>query len=61
MSDSVSGIKRITPTYPVKPSQPSSKDREPGGQRRKRPESGDDPSPPRDDDDRPANTIDEHV
>ncbi len=56
MSDWMSGIKQITPSYPVKPVQPSNKDREPGEERKKKREL---PEKERPDDDRP--TIDDHV
>lgn len=61
MQETISGIYRIPPTYPVKPVQPPSKDRE--TDRRKKPQ----PEVPehRDDDDSPSDddkpTIDEHV
>lgn len=62
MSDFISSIKYITPTYPVKPTQPAQKDRQ--TDRRKKPKY----EPPdhdgqehndRDDEHKP--TIDEHV
>lgn len=57
MSDGITGIKIIKPTYPVKPVQPSNKDRE-SGKRRK-----DSPLPKTNDaeesDDKP--TIDEYI
>ena len=56
MSDNISGIKNIKPSYPVKPVTPSQRDRE-SGKRKK------DPPPPDrgtdDDDDKPA--IDEYI
>lgn len=58
MSDFVSGIKHIGPSYPVKPAQPAQKDRETGNRRKKKQEpdaDADDHS----DDDKPS--IDEHV
>lgn len=60
MADYISGIKRITPSYPVKPVQPVHKDRE--TDRRKKPR-----EEPRDDDDTESPdgerkpTIDERV
>lgn len=65
MADYFSGIKPITPTYPVKPTQPANKEREPGGRDKKRRESDQSPKPNEDNhgndspDDKP--TIDEHV
>ncbi len=63
MPDSISGIKYINPTYPVKPVQPARKDRE--TDRRKKPnydapdQGEDDRNDDLDGDRRP--TIDEHV
>ena len=57
MSDLISGIRQIGPTYPVKPVSPIQKDREPGERHKKetpKPEHED-----LDDDDKP--TIDELV
>ena len=60
MADYISGIKHITPSYPVKPLQPVQKDRQTG--RRQKPKYD-----PRDDedgdgsDDENKPTIDEHV
>jgi len=66
MADYFSGIKPITPTYPVRPGQPANKDSETGKRKKKEEEeeeqlrrSGDDPGADRDYDDKPA--IDEHV
>lgn len=63
MADFVSGIKPITPSYPVRPAQPAQKDREPGGRRKKQddpePKSTEDSAPDHDGDDLP--TIDERV
>ena len=56
MSDFVGGIKHIGPTYPVKPVQPTQKDRETGNRRQKRHKPDTDKH---DDDQKP--TIDEHV
>ena len=57
MSDGISGIKIINPTYPVKPVQPSNKDRESGKKRK------DSPQPkvnePEEPNDKP--TIDEYI
>ncbi len=61
MADFVSGIKNITPTYPVRPTQPAQKDREPGGQRKKRRDSGTDEYNPDGHDHNDKPTIDEHV
>ena len=38
MSDKFTGIGNIRPTYPIKPVEPSGKDRPSGERRRKRPE-----------------------
>lgn len=62
MADYISGIKHITPTYPVKPVQPAHKDRE--TDRRKKPtdERRDQDDERHDDDsDERKPTIDEHV
>lgn len=58
MSDFVGGIKHIGPSYPVKPVQPTQKDRETGNRnkKRQRPE-----TERRDDDDDKDRHIDEHV
>lgn len=58
MQNLTSGIKQITPTYPIRPVQPSQKDREPGGKKRRK-ESDRPPDNDRDDEDKP--TIDELV
>ena len=57
MSDLVSGIKNITPAYPLKPVQPAQKDRE-AGNRKKPPR---DRKEKHDKDDDKKTTIDEHV
>ncbi len=58
MADFISGINRIGPSYPVKPVQPTQKDRE-TDDRKKQPQ--DEPEhEDRDDDDRKP-IIDEHV
>lgn len=57
MSDFVTGIKHIGPTYPVKPVQPTQKDRETGNRRKNRQE----PDVEKRDDDDNKQTIDEHV
>jgi hypothetical protein len=56
MQDFIGGIKQIGPTYPVKPIQPTQKDRKPGERSQKEP-------PPRtgDDDHDEKPSIDEHV
>ena len=62
MADYLSGIRNITPTYPVKPVQPANKDRE--TDRRKKPQDerrDPDESQRHDDDDERKPTIDEHV
>ena len=65
MADYFSGIKPISPTYPVRPGQPANKDREPGKRKnsekeRERPQRpGDTPETDSDYDDKPS--IDEHV
>lgn len=58
MSDFVGGIKHIGPSYPVKPVQPTQKDRETGSRRKKRQEPDTDK---RDGDDDQQPHIDEHV
>ena len=60
MSDSVSGIKNVPPTYPVRPTQPAQKDREPSQQRKKRRQPDTEPRDS-DDDSHDKPTIDEHV
>ena len=57
MSDIISGIKPVIPSYPVRPVQPAQKDREPGEKKRK--DRGRQESTDRQDDNGP--TIDEHV
>ena len=59
MSDIFSGIKNIGPSYPIKPVQPTQKDREPGSRPKKRQQ----PDTERrdDDDDEQTPHIDEHV
>lgn len=57
MSDPISGINNMTPTYPVKPAQPSNKDREPGKRKKERPAQDKESSD--DDDNEPL--IDEYV
>lgn len=63
MTDFVSGIKQISPTYPVKPVQPVHKDRETDRRRKpnyETPEKDDDrETEPQDGEHKP--TIDEHV
>jgi hypothetical protein len=61
MADYLGGIKHIGPSYPVKPVQPTQKERETGGRnkKRQRPESENEPIK-RDDDDQTPH-IDEHV
>lgn len=65
MDKFLSGITPVPPTYPVRPGQPVSKDREPGKRRKKEenkehpPQSVDEPAVGDDHDDKPA--IDEHV
>ena len=56
MSETFSGIKQISPSYPVKPVRPAQKDRQTGKRERPRDERKSDD---RDDDDKPL--IDEHV
>lgn len=61
MQETISGIYRIPPTYPVKPVQPPNKDRE--TDRRKKPQD-EAPEKKDDDGDKPGDhkpTIDEHV
>lgn len=61
MADFVSGIKPITTTYPVKPTQPAHKEREPDSQRKKRREPDDEKRDPDEHDSDGNSTIDEHV
>ena len=42
MADFISGIQKIGPAYPLKPAQPTQKDREPGKRRKKQPQPGPD-------------------
>jgi len=57
MSDGISGIKIISPSYPVKPVQPSHKDRE-SGKRQKDPQKTE-PDLENESSDKPA--IDEYI
>jgi hypothetical protein len=57
MSDGISGIKIITPSYPVKPVQPAQKDRESGKRERDPPASESDSD--HEDNDKPV--IDEYI
>lgn len=65
MADYLSGIKPITPTYPVRPGHSANKDREPGKRKNREDEeerpqqSGGRPEADGDHDDKPS--IDEHV
>jgi len=63
MADFISGIRNITPAYPVKPVQPAHKDRETG--RRKKPKDerhdANDEEKHDDEDGERKPTIDEHV
>ena len=60
MSDNISGVKIINPTYPVKPTQPSERDSR-SGKRRKDPPRQESPDEKNinDADDKP--TIDEYI
>ena len=60
MADFVSGIKNITPTYPVKPAQPVPKDRE-TDRRKKEPRKEPEHEDHERDDGEHGSTIDEHV
>jgi hypothetical protein len=57
MSDGISGIKIISPTYPVKPAQPSHKERE-SGKRQKDPHK---PEIDQENDDDHNTAIDEYI
>ena len=59
MADFVGGIKHIGPSYPVKPVQPTQKDRATDNERKKRREPETDKRDEGRDDDKPL--IDEHV
>ena len=59
MADFVGGIKQIGPSYPVKPVQPTEKDRETGSRRKKRQPPETDRHDDDEDDQQPH--IDEHV
>jgi hypothetical protein len=63
MADYLSGIRQITPTYPVKPVQPANKDRETDRRKKPRDERRDQDETERHDDDGNERkpTIDEHV
>lgn len=61
MADFVSGIKPVTTTYPVKPTQPTQKDREPNSQRKKRRDPEEDKRGPDEHDSDGKPTIDERV
>jgi hypothetical protein len=58
MSDLISGIKTVTPTYPVKPVQPANKDRKSGQRKTDRPVPD---RSMRDDDDDSKQKIDEYA
>jgi hypothetical protein len=63
MADYISGIRHITPTYPVKPVQPASKDRETDRRKKpsdERPDQKETDQQGDDGEDRQP-TIDEHV
>jgi len=63
VSDLISGIKIVTPTYPVKPVQPASRDRR-SGKRKSDKRETEKPKPDRDvtdDDDDNKRKIDEYV
>ena len=57
MSDGISGVKNIRPSYPVKPVQPSEKDRESGKRRKDSPQK--EPVETDDNSDKPK--IDEYI
>ena len=57
MSDPLSGIRNVTPTYPVKPVQPINKDRKSGQRHSDRPT----PDKSKSDDDENPPQIDEYV
>ena len=57
MSDGISGVKIISPSYPVKPVQPTRKDQESGKREQDPPSSKSDPE--NEDNDKPA--IDEYI
>lgn len=61
MAEFVSGIKPITPSYPVKPLQPVNKDRDQGKKPGQQPPSEDKQRDRDDDDPDNQSTIDEHV
>lgn len=63
MADYISGIKHIPPTYPVKPVQPASKDRETDRRKKPRDERHDQDETEQQggDGDERKPTIDEHV
>ncbi len=54
----ISGIWKIPPSYPVKPTQPANRDEE---QQKERPPKRDPEKERRRDDDEPGHIIDEHV
>jgi len=60
MADFISGIKHITPTYPVKPAQPVPKDRETDRRKNKPREEPENEHDDREDGEH-GSTIDEHV
>jgi len=60
MADFVSGIKHITPSYPVKPVQPVPKDRE-TDRRKNKPRKEPENEPGDQEDGEHRTTIDEHV
>lgn len=65
MSDGISGIKIITPSYPVKPVRPAHKDRESGKRDKDRPkpdtESETEPTSESDDSEHDKPVIDEYI
>jgi hypothetical protein len=63
MSDFISSIRHITPTYPVKPVQPAQKDRQTDRRQKPKyePQEHDDRAADDHDEENPKPTIDEHI
>ena len=61
MQETISGIYRIPPTYPVKPVQPANKDRETDDRKKRKDEAPEHKDDPLDRTDDHGPTIDEHV
>lgn len=61
MGENIPGVNNVPPRYPVKPAQPSSRDRPAGKRKTERPPPDADDETGRDDDDDDKHLIDEYV